>query len=49
MGAEIWVVCEGDHEASGEVLRLDSTSLATMTTVAVGIYPDSLVRVGGTP
>jgi hypothetical protein len=49
VGAEIWVVCEGDHKANGEVLRLDSTSLATMKTIEVGIYPDSLVRVGGTP
>lgn len=49
VGPEVWVVCEGDHKAPGQVLRLDSTTLETMDTIEVGVYPDSLLRVGVAP
>jgi YVTN family beta-propeller protein len=44
----VLVVCEGDRVAPGKVLRVDPTSLATLSTADVGVYPDAIVRVGGT-
>ncbi len=38
----LFVVCEGDHKASGTVLELDPISLATKHKWTVGVYPDGL-------
>jgi len=40
----LYLVCEGDHVAPGDVLVLDPDTLATRVTVRVGVYPDRLVR-----
>ena len=38
----LFLTCEGDHYRSGNVVRLDPTTLAVDATVSVGIYPDRL-------
>jgi DNA-binding beta-propeller fold protein YncE len=47
IGGSLLVVCEGDHETAGAVLTLDPVTLATVESTEVGIYPDSIQRVGG--
>jgi hypothetical protein len=39
------VVCEGDHVAPGAVLIVDAATLDTMTSTAVGVFPDAIERV----
>ncbi|WP_437979177.1 YncE family protein [Sorangium sp. So ce295] len=46
-GSVVFLVCEGDHEKPGSVLRLDAVTLETLTSTEVGIYPDAIARVGG--
>ncbi len=45
--ARVFVVCEGDHQARGRVLALDATTLETLSTAEVGVFPSALIRVGG--
>lgn len=43
----LFVVCEGDHVAPSVVLALDPSSLETLTTYPVGVYPDRLALARG--
>jgi len=36
------IACEGDHKGSGKVVWLDATTLATIRSTDVGVYPDAL-------
>lgn len=36
------IACEGDHKGPGKVVWLDATTLATVRSTDVGIYPDAL-------
>jgi hypothetical protein len=38
----LFLTCEGDHYASGSVIRLDPVTLAIEAKVDVGVYPDRL-------
>jgi len=36
------ITCEGDHKGPGKVVWLDATTLATIRSTDVGVYPDAL-------
>ena len=46
-GTALFMVCEGDQTAPGDVLRLDGTTLATVSAAKVGVYPDAFIQVSG--
>lgn len=41
------LVCEGDHVGTGKVLRLDTTTLETLSSADVGVYPDAIGQLQG--
>ena len=43
----LFVVCEGDQVTPGDVVMLDPSTLATMASAKVGVYPDAFVRIPG--
>lgn len=43
--ARLAVVCEGDHVAPGAILIVDATTLETLSTTEVGVFPDAIERV----
>jgi YVTN family beta-propeller protein len=42
-GDALFVVCEGDHINPGSMIVLDPTTLATISTLPLGVYPDRLL------
>ncbi len=44
LDGNLFIVCEGDHEAPGNVLALDA-ELEVLSNTPVGVYPDSLTVV----
>jgi DNA-binding beta-propeller fold protein YncE len=49
-GSTVFLVCEGDQKAPGDVLMLDAQTLSTNAATQVGVYPDAFFRVqGGAP
>lgn len=43
------VVCEGDHTERGALALLEVPGLEVVFSTPVGVFPDSIVRVGGSP
>lgn len=46
--AHVYLVCEGDRVTSSHILKLDATTLATVSVINVGVYPDRFA-IGATP
>ncbi len=46
-GGALFLVCEGDWESPGRVLKLDAATLETEAEAGVGIYPDGFFSVLG--
>ena len=42
----LFLVCEGDEKAAGRVLKIDATTLATVESTDVGLYPDAFILAG---
>jgi YVTN family beta-propeller protein len=47
-GTTLYLVCEGDHVNNSVILALDPSTLATKTSMTVGVYPDRLAFTRGT-
>jgi DNA-binding beta-propeller fold protein YncE len=45
--SDLFVVCEGDQKTAGDVLKVGVTTLDTVVTEKVGVYPDAFFRVAG--
>jgi hypothetical protein len=41
--SDLLVVCEGDHEGPGALLRLDAVTLDTKMSTSVGVFPDKVI------
>lgn len=46
-GGALFLVCEGDWESPGRVLKLDAATLDTIGAAEVGVYPDGFFVVPG--
>jgi len=46
--AHVYLVCEGDRKTASHILKLDATTLATVSVLEVGVYPDRLA-IGAPP